>query len=235
MGFVKRKGTKATKTLPSDFAEIQQVYLSKEKKFIRNHAIPDSLVLNLDQTGCLMVPGGTGQWKSRAPTRSPLQVSMTGARWRSSWWQQRLVGCSPRNSSTQGRRNAVCRKALSFRLDGTSRLPSTIRAPGTPLCATWRRSWYRTSTASAPSLLVRSAGPDPVWFLHSAQGQRVLPTSPGERDLLHLCSCCVYRQTAAPRPDSKPRVQGETQVSISPMVQWPGRDPVGRHRERHCG
>ena len=65
MGFVKRKGTKATKTLPSDFAAIQQGYVSKVEKFVRDHAIPDSLVLNFDQTGCHMVPGGEWTMEER--------------------------------------------------------------------------------------------------------------------------------------------------------------------------
>ena len=48
------------------------------------------------------------------------------------------MDCCPRNSSTPGR-------------------PSLIEAPETPLCATERRSWYRTSTASGNRSLSPSA------------------------------------------------------------------------------
>ncbi|WAR09629.1 hypothetical protein MAR_034705 [Mya arenaria] len=58
MGFVKRKGTKATKTLPADFEDIKDTFVSKVQGMIQEHHIPDSFVLNFDQTGCHMVPGG---------------------------------------------------------------------------------------------------------------------------------------------------------------------------------
>jgi len=65
MRFVKRKGTNATKSLQSDFAEIQQIYVSKVEKFVRDHAIPDSLVMTFDQTWCHMVPGGEWTMEER--------------------------------------------------------------------------------------------------------------------------------------------------------------------------
>ena len=46
MGFVKRKEPKTVKTLPSDFKSIKWEF-----------SVPDSLVINWDQTGCQLVPG----------------------------------------------------------------------------------------------------------------------------------------------------------------------------------
>ncbi|CAC5413807.1 unnamed protein product [Mytilus coruscus] len=58
MGFVKRKGTKAVKHLPNDFDEIRQEYISKINNVREKHHIPDTLIINWDQTGCQLVPGG---------------------------------------------------------------------------------------------------------------------------------------------------------------------------------
>jgi hypothetical protein len=48
MGFVKRKGTKAVKTLPRDFDEIKRQYVDKVQTVIRDNNVPDSLVINWD-------------------------------------------------------------------------------------------------------------------------------------------------------------------------------------------
>ncbi|CAG2246019.1 unnamed protein product [Mytilus edulis] len=58
MGFVKRKGTKAVKHLPNDFDDIRQEYISKINNVREKHNIPDTLIINWDQTGCQLVPGG---------------------------------------------------------------------------------------------------------------------------------------------------------------------------------
>ncbi|CAG2257650.1 SF4 [Mytilus edulis] len=58
MGFVKRKGTKAVKHLPNDFDDIRQEYISKINNVREKHNIPDNLIINWDQTGCQLVPGG---------------------------------------------------------------------------------------------------------------------------------------------------------------------------------
>ena len=52
MGFVKRKGTKGVKHLPADLDSIKEKYVSKVNNVIKEHNIPDSLVINWDQTGC---------------------------------------------------------------------------------------------------------------------------------------------------------------------------------------
>jgi hypothetical protein len=52
LGFDKRKGTKSVKQLPTDFEEIKHSYIEK----ITN--VPDSLIINWDETGCQLIPGG---------------------------------------------------------------------------------------------------------------------------------------------------------------------------------
>lgn len=58
MGFVKRKGTKAVKNLPSDFEDIKTKHLEKISNVVEQYHVPDSLIINWDQTGCQLVPGG---------------------------------------------------------------------------------------------------------------------------------------------------------------------------------
>ena len=74
MGFVKRKGTKAIKTLPQDFKVIRDEFLAKVNGVIKEHNVPDSLVINWDQTGCQMVPGGEWYMESKCST----QVTIAG-------------------------------------------------------------------------------------------------------------------------------------------------------------
>ncbi|KAH3834639.1 hypothetical protein DPMN_107971 [Dreissena polymorpha] len=74
MGFVKRKGTKATKFLPTDFQSIQEGFLAKVNKVVNEENVPDSLFINWDQTGCHMVPGG--EWTMEE--KGTAQVSITG-------------------------------------------------------------------------------------------------------------------------------------------------------------
>ncbi|WAR07101.1 hypothetical protein MAR_017059 [Mya arenaria] len=69
MGFVKRKGTKATKTLSADLEDIKDTFVSKVQGMIQEHHIPDSLVLNFDQTGCHMVQGGEWTMEERGSAK----------------------------------------------------------------------------------------------------------------------------------------------------------------------
>lgn len=62
MGFVKRKGTKSVKQLPADFDEIKKNYVEKVSNVVTKFQIPDSLIINWDQTGCQLIPEETGLW-----------------------------------------------------------------------------------------------------------------------------------------------------------------------------
>ena len=57
---MKRKGTKAVKTLPSDFESIKCEFVKKVEKVVSEFSIPDSLVINWDQNGCQLVL--RGEW-----------------------------------------------------------------------------------------------------------------------------------------------------------------------------
>ena len=69
MGIVKRKGTKAVKTLPSDFESIKCEFVKKVEKVVSVFSYPYSLVINFDQTGCQLVRGVSGQWRRRDPNK----------------------------------------------------------------------------------------------------------------------------------------------------------------------
>lgn len=74
MGFVKRKGTKSVKQLPTDFDEIKKKYVEKVSNVVTKFQIPDSLIINWDQTGCQLIPGG--DWTM--DQKGAQQVSITG-------------------------------------------------------------------------------------------------------------------------------------------------------------
>ena len=74
VGFVKRKGTKAVKTLPSDFEIIKCEFVKKVEKVVSEFSIPDSLVINWDQNGCQLVL--RGEWTMEE--KGSKQVSITG-------------------------------------------------------------------------------------------------------------------------------------------------------------
>lgn len=74
MGFVECKGTKDIKRLPKDFDSIKEAHLERVSNACTDHGIPDNLVLNLDQTGCSLVPGG--QWTMEKQGQK--QVTITG-------------------------------------------------------------------------------------------------------------------------------------------------------------
>ncbi len=75
MNFVRRKGTKAARTLPADFPEIRKAFLQRVKDLVGENDIPPELVINWDQTGLKIIPAS--EWtleQSGAP-----QVSIVGA------------------------------------------------------------------------------------------------------------------------------------------------------------
>jgi hypothetical protein len=72
MGFVKRKGTKNVKQLPSDFEEIKASFVEKVSNVVKQHDIPDALVINWDQTGVQMVPGGDWTMDERGSQQVPI-------------------------------------------------------------------------------------------------------------------------------------------------------------------
>ena len=74
MGFVKRKGTKAVKTLPSDFEQIKNDFVKRVTDTINENSVPDSLIINWDQTGCQPVPGGDWTMESKGSN----QVTVAG-------------------------------------------------------------------------------------------------------------------------------------------------------------
>jgi hypothetical protein len=56
MGYVKRKGTKAARKLPDDFAEQKETILNRISNVVRENSIPEDLIINFDQTGLNIVP-----------------------------------------------------------------------------------------------------------------------------------------------------------------------------------
>lgn len=74
MGFVKRKGTKAVKTLPSDFDDIKCEFVKKVNNVVCEYFVLDSLIINWDQTGCQLVPGG--EWTMEE--KGSKQVTVAG-------------------------------------------------------------------------------------------------------------------------------------------------------------
>lgn len=74
MGFVKRMGTTSVKQLLTDFYEIKKKYVEKVSNVVTKFQIPDSLIINWDQTGCQLIPGG--DWTM--DQRGAQQVSITG-------------------------------------------------------------------------------------------------------------------------------------------------------------
>jgi len=74
MGFVKRKGTNGVKHLPTDFAEICKAFEEKINKVTVEHNVPDSMIINWDQTGCQLVPGGDWTMEKQGTQ----QISISG-------------------------------------------------------------------------------------------------------------------------------------------------------------
>lgn len=60
MNFTKRKGTKATKSLPTDLHTIKEKYQRRISRRVRKYKIPPELIINWDQTSVEVIP--TGNW-----------------------------------------------------------------------------------------------------------------------------------------------------------------------------
>ena len=58
-GFVKHKVTNAARALPKDFDKLKEEYLAQIRNLVAKHKVPDSLIVNWDQTGIkLMLVAG---------------------------------------------------------------------------------------------------------------------------------------------------------------------------------
>ena len=56
LGYVKRKGTRTARKLPADFPEVKAAFLDRVTTTVEESKIPESMVVNCDQTGAKMVP-----------------------------------------------------------------------------------------------------------------------------------------------------------------------------------
>ena len=73
-GLVKRKGTKAARATPANFSILKEEYLARITKLVADHNIPDSLLINWDQTGIKLVP--VSEWTMAK--KGSNQVAITG-------------------------------------------------------------------------------------------------------------------------------------------------------------
>jgi hypothetical protein len=74
LGYTKRKGTKVARSKPEDFEKTKMDYIERIEKCVNEHNIPDDLILNWDQTGVKLIPGG--DWTMDA--KGSKQVKITG-------------------------------------------------------------------------------------------------------------------------------------------------------------
>ena len=74
LGYMKSKGTKATRSKPEDFEKTKMDYIERIEKCVNEHSIPYDLILNWDQTGVNLIPGG--DWTMDA--KGSKQVKITG-------------------------------------------------------------------------------------------------------------------------------------------------------------
>lgn len=56
--YTKRKGTKAARSKSEDFDKTKMDYIERIEKCANDHNITDDLILNWDQTGVNLIPGG---------------------------------------------------------------------------------------------------------------------------------------------------------------------------------
>ena len=63
MGFVKRHASTSAKISPQSFDELKEQFLFDAKCLIAMEEIPDSLVINWDQTGIQYVPVSTCRYR----------------------------------------------------------------------------------------------------------------------------------------------------------------------------
>ncbi len=74
LGYVKRKGTKAARKVPDDFVDQKTKFLDTIARIVKEHSIPDELVINFDQTGISIVP--VSNWTMAA--KGTKQVELLG-------------------------------------------------------------------------------------------------------------------------------------------------------------
>jgi hypothetical protein len=59
MGFVKRKGTKAAKKLPTNFDELKLTFYGKIQSVVKDNNVHNKLIINFDQTGVNILPSSS--------------------------------------------------------------------------------------------------------------------------------------------------------------------------------
>lgn len=74
MGYAKQKRTKSVKVLPSNFENVKADFLQQIKTVVKKHSIPESLIINVDETGVNIVP--VGNWTMDLEGNK--QVKITG-------------------------------------------------------------------------------------------------------------------------------------------------------------
>ncbi len=72
MGYVHRKGTKAGRKLPNDFPTIKEEYLRNIQSIVKEHNIPDELIVNFDQTGVSIIPVDDWTMEKEGATDVPI-------------------------------------------------------------------------------------------------------------------------------------------------------------------
>ncbi|KAJ7300583.1 hypothetical protein DFH08DRAFT_999627 [Mycena albidolilacea] len=60
-----RKGTKAAQKLPANWEDAYETAFLRHAKLIKDHRIPDALIVNSDQTGIVYLPGSRLTWADR--------------------------------------------------------------------------------------------------------------------------------------------------------------------------
>ena len=122
MGLTKRKATKAARALPENFNQEKQLYLSTIAKHIEDYQVPDSMVINFDQTEVNIIPSseramddqGTKQVKCSWTGR---QASSYSGPWMCHGWKSAAPTRERQRSVTQ---------TSTFQTPGTSTTHPTI-------------------------------------------------------------------------------------------------------------
>ena len=77
MGYIYRKGTHATRSIPSNFDELQQDFYKAITKTVKKFKIPDQLIINFYQTSVNIVLVSVGPLRRRVLTKSTSAALMT--------------------------------------------------------------------------------------------------------------------------------------------------------------
>ena len=75
IGVCYRRGTRAARSLPSNFLEIQNLFITRITWIVHTHAIPPDLFLNADETGIRFLPVRETKWAGKGSK----QVDVSGA------------------------------------------------------------------------------------------------------------------------------------------------------------